>query len=1101
MSAKLKAHLYCTAAMIAAVSASCALAQAQTATGDESGALEVVVVTGQRAAIASAIETKKLAPVIVDSVSAEDIGRLPDNSVTEVLQRLPGVNISRIMTGGSSESYLGEGTGIQIRGLDSVVSLLNGRDSFSSANGRNLAWEDIPPELAQGVDVYKSLSSNLPEGGFGGIVNLRTRQPFDFEGLAINATATANYADYAAKAHFGGVGLISDRWKSKIGEFGLLLNVAYSDLATKADGVQISPYFPTVWSPGYPTNNGLPYVSSYNLTSDSTTAVPCTGNTAYNCQEVYAPSAIDFNQRYDDRVRVGYYAAAQWKPNERLQFFATLFRSRYTDNSLFHYIIVDGSGHTVLDPNSNSTFDSHGNLLSTNGMSNFMYADPNVGSSLGVNPGWSYQPIPYQFETSYDHAVNQTTDISAGGDWVPVDAIDVHFSLQHVESFAKDAGKYGYLYAFLPGYGLTLSPYGSSALPVLTLPDVDLTNPARFGWRATMDHLMNNVGRENAAYIDVLWNLSDTRFVRSVAFGAKFTDRKENDDETSWNFQDLTPWYGSGLTRIDSGHAGEQCFTVQVGVCAYESLASENALTTVANSNPAYAELFNTGSLFNGKTGLPAQAYFPSMTMLNTDFGTIHSYHGANVNGLGGPGDANQPVSFQPSDMSRLTETSQTVYAQLNFAADDFRVPFSGNVGLRLIHYKDSASGYLKLPYLLQPGQFYPVGQWVNCNDTANAYYNDCLIRVPGASNPDSITFTAPQSAELISGGHEQTDVLPSVNVQFNPTPEMKVRFAFSQGVSRPSFAQLNPRGQAYGNYVGTYTSYFNGNVGNADLKPEKAEQFDASVEYYFKDGGQVHISPFYKQIHNYIATAPDIISITIPTVVAGGTAIPVADGGYGNQGCAAPVTVGESCPQTFDGVVMIKPFNEKATAKIEGFEVGLQKYASFLPDPFDGFGIDINYTYIDSSQPGALAYDMKGNPINNLPLIGLSKNTINAALMYDKQPISIRLAYNWRDDFLVSTAAYQTTGNYSYINNLPSAGGLPQGAIVRYSLPVFQYPMGTLDANMTLTLTDNITWSIEASNLTKEIARLYMGVGDRRENRSWYTADTRYTSQLRYKF
>ncbi len=499
MSAKLKVHLYCTAAVAAVAWVGAAYAQSEQ--------IETVVVTGQRAALASAIDFKQKADVVVDSVSAEDIGRLPDNSITEVLQRVAGVNITRIQTGGSSESYLGEGTGISIRGLDSVVSQLNGRDSFSSANGRNLAWEDIPPELAQGVDVYKSLSAGLPEGGFGGVVNLRTRQPFDFDGFAANATLTGNFADYAAKGHLGGVGLISDRWNTKIGEFGLLLNVAYSDLTTKADGVQISPYFPSVWSPGYPSNQGLPYVSNYSLTSDSNTSVACSGNAAYQCREVYVPSAIDFNQRYDDRVRVGYYGAAQWKPNDRLSLFVTGFRSRYTDNSTFRYIIVDGSGHSVLDPGSTNTFDANGNLLSSNGFSNFMYADPNVGSSLGVNPGWAYQPIPYQFETSYDHSVNQTTDISFGGVWNPTDPISVNFAFQRVESSATDSQKSGYLYAFLPGYGLKLSPYGSSALPVLTLPDVDLTNPNRFGWLATMDHKMNNVGRENAAYIDVLWDV------------------------------------------------------------------------------------------------------------------------------------------------------------------------------------------------------------------------------------------------------------------------------------------------------------------------------------------------------------------------------------------------------------------------------------------------------------------------------------------------------------------------------------------------------------------------------------------------------------------
>ncbi len=173
---------------------------------NNSGAIETVVVTGQRAAINSAIAIKEKADVIVDSVSAEDIGKLPDNSVTEVLQRIVGVDMTRIQTNSGSEDYVGEGTGITIRGLDSVVSQLNGRDSFSSVNGRTLAWEDIPPELMKGVDVYKSLSASLPEGGFGGIINLRTRQPFDFDGLEIDATLNGNYADYEAKGGLGGSG-------------------------------------------------------------------------------------------------------------------------------------------------------------------------------------------------------------------------------------------------------------------------------------------------------------------------------------------------------------------------------------------------------------------------------------------------------------------------------------------------------------------------------------------------------------------------------------------------------------------------------------------------------------------------------------------------------------------------------------------------------------------------------------------------------------------------------------------------------------------------------------------------------------------------------
>jgi TonB-dependent receptor len=358
-----------------------------------------------------------------------------------------------------------------------------------------------------------------------------------------------------------------------------------------------------------------------------------------------------------------------------------------------------------------------------------------------------------------------------------------------------------------------------------------------------------------------------------------------------------------------------------------------------------------------------------------------------------------------------------------------------------------------------------------------------------------------------VTGGHSQVDALPSINLQIIPLPEqlpgLKVRLAASQGIARPTFAQINPKGSASGSYVGTYQSYFNGNQGDPNLKPEKAEQFDASIEYYFQNGGMFHFSPFYKQIHNYIATGVTTESMTLDTYVAGGTT------GSGAAGCAAVQAVinnptaaslagliGAYCPQTVS-VVMVKPVNEKETATVKGFEVGISKYLDFVPEPFNGFGVEANYTYIDSTQPGALSYDMKGNKINGLPMVGLSKNTVNLALMFDKQPISIRLAYNWRDDFLITTAAYQTTGQYDYSR----VTGAASTNVVHYSLPVFQYPMGTLDANLALSLTDDIQWTFQASNLTKTVARVYMGTGDQKVNRSWYTADTRYTSQIRVKF
>ena len=118
----------------------------------------VVVISGQRAALQSAQKIKQNADEIVDSIVADDIGKLPDRSVTEVLQRVVGVTMDRSMTG-DPQHYAVEGSGVAIRGLTYVRSELNGRDSFSANGGRSLNFEDVPPELMAGVDVYKNPSA------------------------------------------------------------------------------------------------------------------------------------------------------------------------------------------------------------------------------------------------------------------------------------------------------------------------------------------------------------------------------------------------------------------------------------------------------------------------------------------------------------------------------------------------------------------------------------------------------------------------------------------------------------------------------------------------------------------------------------------------------------------------------------------------------------------------------------------------------------------------------------------------------------------------------------------------------------------------------
>src|SRR5688572_21508168 len=144
-----------------------------------------IIVTGIRRSLQRSQDIKRDSEVVVDSVTAEDISALPDRSVTEALQRIPGVAIDRFAAGRDPDHFSTEGSGVVVRGLTYVRSELNGRDTFTANNGRGLSFSDVPSELLGGVDVFKSPSADMVEGGISGTVNLRTRVPFDNKGFVV----------------------------------------------------------------------------------------------------------------------------------------------------------------------------------------------------------------------------------------------------------------------------------------------------------------------------------------------------------------------------------------------------------------------------------------------------------------------------------------------------------------------------------------------------------------------------------------------------------------------------------------------------------------------------------------------------------------------------------------------------------------------------------------------------------------------------------------------------------------------------------------------------------------------------------------------------
>src|SRR5712671_6969165 len=163
------------------------------AAAPEADTLEEVIVTGVRAAEQKAVQLKHDAASIQDSIAAEDIGKLPDATIADSLQRITGVQINRVG---------GEGTSVNIRGLPQVGTLLNGEAFLTTGSIVSVQpdFGDIPSQLFAGADVSKSPTASLLNAGITGTINLKTRRPFDLlPGWTLAGAASALHGSQTDK--------------------------------------------------------------------------------------------------------------------------------------------------------------------------------------------------------------------------------------------------------------------------------------------------------------------------------------------------------------------------------------------------------------------------------------------------------------------------------------------------------------------------------------------------------------------------------------------------------------------------------------------------------------------------------------------------------------------------------------------------------------------------------------------------------------------------------------------------------------------------------------------------------------------------------------
>lgn len=325
-----------------------------TATQTSAQQVDEIIVTGIRGSLSASAEIKREAPIILDSISSEDLGKFPDSNVAESLQRIPGVSIDR--SGG-------EGRYVTVRGFGPQFNtvLLNGR-SFASDNvGRAFSFDLLAAELISGADVYKSATASVPDGGIGSTINVKTPRPLDLGELQAIFSAKAVYEDLSEDVAPQPFAMVSDVFAD--GRFGLLAAVSYQERESLTNFVDNGGYLP----------NSIVGPTDAPLFTD-----------------VYAPRNLDVGQELQQRERLGINVTGQFQPNDALTLTLDGLYNRFDVDSTIRSLgnWFEPANYTAATIDENRTVTS----LTTNGNADFIATSGNrfvTTRHAGLNADWS----------------------------------------------------------------------------------------------------------------------------------------------------------------------------------------------------------------------------------------------------------------------------------------------------------------------------------------------------------------------------------------------------------------------------------------------------------------------------------------------------------------------------------------------------------------------------------------------------------------------------------------------------------------------------------------------------------------------------------------
>ncbi|AAK24796.1 TonB-dependent receptor [Caulobacter vibrioides] len=902
--------------------------------------VDAIVVTGYRKSLAQSTVAKRESTGFADAIFAEDIGKFPDSNIAESFNRIPGITITRDITG--------EGANVAIRGLGSNFTnvTLNGASIAVASSGvtdaqgtdRSVDLSFFPTDLFTKLTVNKSYSASLLEGGAAGNIDMRSARPFDRPGQSLTMNVQGVKADGAGVGGKGSL-IASKTWDT----FGVLFGISGQRLKTDTRGYETIGYTnPNLSAAQCGATSGCNPTGGGNWTIPGTVPVGAGGglvagtvidrafllanNPGATIQQIdngLLPRIGRPSASYGNRDRINLVGSLEWRPNDNVNFYVDgMYGYKKTDlvREDIMWIVRNGAVIPL-----NTKYDK---------------ADCSAGctvtSGAYANSNFFLEFRPYLEKT-------ELWGINPGGEWRINDTLKFEAQANYTKSnFHRESPTFGPVTAL--GVGTTVE-YTANPTGIPTIKSsVDLNNPANFIWTGGRVNMQDEKRwyETKGARAALTWGDE----ALNLKVGANYDDISRTirgyDNSQAW--QNATCGNNPSIF-LPSPNSQPGC----------QGLNQPGAAPAGYPTYPGYGTGFTagqTGTLTYGGSliptaGLsgylkPGPAGFVTVDWDKVKQATKYDQFHDNTPESGG--------SNTGASGGYINEKNSAAYTELNGVTQVLDSDLRFNVGVRYVRTKQT------------------IGGRVSVADPRNAPASGAL--------PDGARY--PNITNFVYTENTYSKWLPAASIAYDVGERAVARAAVSETMTRP-----DPSAQLPGVSFGA-PSADQATIGNSALEPYFSKNIDLGFEFYTGQEGVVAVNAFRKSItgftQNQVTTQP--FSFLAQYGIT-----------YDTLNDTQKTAVNSRGGPTQAQVQVQSQINVPNKLTINGLEFQWVQPLDFLTSRFgvEGLGVNANATIVDQTSNGPAT------------ALGVAKYTYNLTGYYEHNGISLRVSHVYRKGSQVS--------------------------------------------------------------------------------------------------